>query len=241
MIFCFFERTWYFQGMSQAKYWNKEYVDPQFLSLSNEPQQDILRFLKWLKQEEVYDPSGKVFVDLGCGNGRNGNYLASEYGCAGFGWDISEEAIRQAKLEDRTKSIAYKMQSIGESWLLEDNSIDLILDSTASPSLYAGERKKYLTEMARVLKPGGYAFVRVLLLDGDRNARNLLEQFPGPEDQTYIHPDTLIVEHLYRMREFEKDYGELFNIVSLAKQTGYQRWGGKSYKRRYLVTYLQKK
>ncbi|MFT7558046.1 MAG: SAM-dependent methyltransferase [Planctomycetota bacterium] len=227
--------------MSQAHYWDKEYLNPQFLSLNKEPQQDILRFMKWLKQEEYYDPTGKVFLDLGCGNGRNANYLAEHYGCAGFGWDIAPEAIVQAKQDNVIGGVTYAVCSMGEAWALEDDSIDLILDNMASPSLYAGERKRYLAEMARVLKPDGYAFVRVLLIDGDRNAKNLIDQFAGPEEQTYIHPDTLIIEHVFGLREFEREYGELFTIKSIAKQTGYQRWGAKSFKRRYLVAYLQKK
>lgn len=227
--------------MSQQKYWEQEYRQPKFLSLSTEPQHEVLRFVQWATKEAGIDVYGQVVLDLGCGNGRNLNYLADQYACGGFGYDISETAIVQARAAaDSSWPIVYETRSIGQVMPLEDLSVDLVLDITASPSLYEGERQVYLSEIARVLKPGGHTLVRLLMIDGDRNAKNLIKQFPGPEVNTYIHPDSLIVEHVISEKEAKEFYGQYFNILEVRKHTGYQRWSGKSFKRRYISLYLQK-
>jgi SAM-dependent methyltransferase len=226
--------------MSQKKYWDKEYKEPTFLSLSKEPQYEITRFIKYLKTEAWQEVEGKIVLDLGCGNGRNLHHFSEKYACAGFGWDISPEAIVQAK-ELALPGENYEARSIGSAFSLEDKSIDIILDITASPSLYQGERQTYLEEAARALKDDGWMLVRLLCKDGDKNARNMMERFPGPEKDSYIHPDTLIVETVFSERDFKALYGQYFDIKETFKTTGYQRWHGQSFKRRYLVAYLQKK
>lgn len=232
--------------MSQEKYWEQEYKEPQFLSLNNEPQEEVKRFIDWLKQEQEYDVHGKVVLDVGCGNGRNSIYLAEKYACAGFAWDISSTALLLAEDASEEKGvrgqIKFQKKNIGESpYDLEDQSIDIILDVTTSSSLYEGEHSVYRKETHRVLKSDGYMLVRALLKDGDRNAHNLLEKFPGPEKDTYIHPKTLIIERVFTEKDFRQLFEEQFEILELKKQTGYQRWGKSSYKRRYIVAYLKTK
>lgn len=231
--------------MSQKKYWEKEYQNPLFLSNSREPNEDFLRFLRWLKDNN-YDFVGKVIFDAGCGNGRHIIYLAKNYAAAGFGYDLSATAIGIAKEtidedKDLKKRLDFKEASIGETLPFNDESVDIILDLTSSPSLYEGERKTFIQETHRILKDDGYFHTRILLKDGDRNAKNLIKTWPGPEKDTYINPTSLIVEHVYSEKDFRTDYEPFFQILHLKKSTGYQRWGTDVYKRRYLNAYLKKK
>jgi len=230
--------------MNNKKAWDNEYKDSQLLSKNDEPQADVLRFIKWLRKEIIYDLEGKVVLDLGCGTGRNLLYFSDQYNCSGYGYDFSNEAIRIAheskdKLEH--SNAIFEERSIGELLPLEDNSVDIILDVTSSNSLTPDERNVYLKEVDRVLKPGGYIFIRTLTRDGDRNAQNLLAMFPGPHYDTYTHLDLGITERVFREKDFRELYEMYFDILFLKKQTGYQRRGSQSFKRRYLVAYMQNK
>lgn len=229
--------------MNNKEAWNNEYKDSQLLSKGEEPQADVLRFIKWLRKETTFDLEQKVVLDLGCGTGRNLLYFADQYNCSGYGYDFSAEAIRianESKKNFDNPDVVFEERSIGEVLPLPDNSADIVLDVTSSNSLTPDERNIYLKEVERVLKPGGYVFVRTLTRDGDRNAQNLLSMFPGPHYDTYTHPDLGITERVFREVDFRELYDMYFNIQFLKKQTGYQRRGNQSYKRRYLVAYMQK-
>ena len=233
--------------MNNKQAWDNEYKDSQLLSKNDEPQADVLRFVKWLRKEIIYDLEKKVVLDLGCGTGRNLLYFADQYSCSGYGYDFSEEAIRISKKslqmvkESLRPALVFEERSIGEVLPLEDNSVDIILDVTSSNSLTPDERNVYLKEVDRVLKPGGYIFIRTLTRDGDRNAQNLLAMFPGPHYDTYTHLDLGITERVFREKDFRELYEMYFDILFLKKQTGYQRRGSQSFKRRYLVAYMQNK
>lgn len=229
----------------QQKFWNAEYRDSQLVTKSFEPQADVLRFIQWLRREEYVELDKTTTVlDLGCGVGRNAIYFAQQYATSSIGYDFSSEAIRIGE-EHITKhainNTVLEVRSIAETYPLADASIDIVLDVTASNSLSSDERNNYLQEVARVLRPGGYFFVRALTRDGDRNAQNLLALFPGEEYDTYIHPDLGIAERVFREEDFRELYGLYFDVKKIVKQTGYQQWKKGTYKRRYLIAYLSKK
>lgn len=230
---------------TQQKAWNDEYIKPQLLTKSFEPQAEVLRFLKWLKKDAEFEITPQTtFLDLGCGTGRNTLYVADQYHAKAIGYDFSEKAIQlgqeQVKKEKLENLVEFEVRSIGDVFPLADNSVDIVFDVTSSNSLSADERNVYLQEVFRVLKSGGYFFTRALSRDGDRNAQNLINMFPGEEYDTYIHPDLHVTERVFREKDFRELYGLYFEILFLKKETGYQRWVNQSFKRRYLVTYMRK-
>ncbi len=237
---------------SQQRAWEQEYRDPNFISCDHDPQQSVMRLIKWLKKEGTLhfgynilqdsDQSRPVLLDLGCGIGRNLIYIAREYGAHGYGYDFSPTAIIYAKnLTSPELPIHFETRSIGEEYPLDDESIDIVIDITASHALYEGERDTYLSEVHRVLKPNGLFYVRTLCIDGDTNARNLLKLFPGPESDTYLVPQNGMMEKVFSEKSFRDRYGHDFEIIHLSKPSGYQKWGNQSFKRRYIVAYMKKK
>ena len=102
------------------------------------------------------------------------------------------------------------------------------------------ERKVYLAETYRVLKPEGYFFVKALCKDGDQNAKNLLKQFSGTEKDTYVMPKTEIVERVWSKEDFVTTYKKYFKILHLEKKTNYSRMNNRSYKRNFWIAYMQK-
>ena len=80
----------------QGNIWEREYQNPKLVTKDDKPQADVLRFLKFLKKEMKYEVEGRNILDLGCGTGRNSNYLARE-GNNVIGIEISKTAIGIAK------------------------------------------------------------------------------------------------------------------------------------------------
>jgi ubiquinone/menaquinone biosynthesis C-methylase UbiE len=111
---------------------------------------------------------------------------------------------------------------------------------TSSNSLSEAERDIYLIETHRVLKPGGYFFVKALCKDGDGNAKTLLRKFPGREKDTYVMPDMGVVERIWSKEDFVATYEKYFTILHLEKKTSYSRMNDRSYKRNFWIAYLKK-
>jgi SAM-dependent methyltransferase len=220
--------------------------------MKEEPQACVLNFLRWLRKKQKVPLEKLSFLDLGCGTGRNANYLADLDGTnTAVGIDFSETAItlareRAQKLfgkenQDATTRAKYFKQSIAEKYPLADGSVDIAIDITSSNSLSGKERQFYVTETSRVLKPGGYFLVRALCKDGDQNAKNLLKLSHGPEKDTYFMSQLGLYERVFTKEDFIATYSPSFKILKLEKETHYPRVEGRLYKRNFWIAYLGKK
>jgi ubiquinone/menaquinone biosynthesis C-methylase UbiE len=58
----------------------------------------------------------------------------------------------------------------------------------ASHFLKEKERAIFINEIARVLKPQGALFFKSFYAEGDRHAKDLIENSGGGEKNSYIHP-----------------------------------------------------
>ena len=232
---------------NQKNAWDREYRNPKLVTGKEDPQADTLRFFKFLKKDQKYKVEDRVALDLGCGTGRNSNYL-SEMGNKVIGIEISSVALMLAKnrAKDLGINVDYRLGDIGAKYDLKDSSVDVILDVTSSNSLDEKGREIYLEEMNRVLKTGGpacaggYIFVRALCKDGNKNVKNLLKMSPGKEYDTYIIKEIGLTERVFSRDDFVKMYGKYFKILSLEKKTSYTTFDNRIYKRDYWLAYLQK-
>jgi len=225
----------------QGNVWDREYKNPKLLTGKEDPQADTLRFLKFLKKEQKFRVEEKVILDLGCGTGRNSNYLA-DLGNKVIGIEISRTALNLAntRARDMNLDVDYRLGDIGEKYEIEDNSVDVVLDVTSSNSLNEKGREVYLGEVSRVMKKGGYFFVRALCKDGNQNVKNLLKTSPGKEYDTYIIKEIGLTERVFSREDFTKTYSKYFKILNLEKKTSYTTFNGRIYKRDYWLAYLTK-
>ena len=227
--------------MTQEKTWEKEYKNSKLITKKENPQKDVLRFLKYYKKTKNTELKNLKILDLGSGTGRNTNYLAS-LGNEVIGLEIAPTAVNLAK--ERAKNmnlkIDYRIFNIGSEYPFEDNFFDLIFDITSSNSLNEKERKIYLSEVARVIKKDGYFFIKTLCRDGDKNAKALLKNFPGKEYDTYVMKKVNLTERVFSETNFKKIYSKYFNIIRLIKKTSYTRFNGQSYKRNFWLAYMRK-
>ncbi len=226
---------------NRSHLWDEEYKKPKLITKSRKPQRDFLTFLRWIKNNKHIDLySGIRILDLGCGIGRNAYYLARVYDAQVFAWDFSSEAIKLAIKYFSHPSVFYEKRNIADLYPIEDESIDIIIDIMSSHTLSEKERKIYLKETHRVLKKGGYFYLRTFAKEGDKNAKNLIKKFPGKEKDTYIHPELHITERIFSGPELKKIYAPYFRSVRMLRKSAYQIFGKQAYKRNYWNVYFTK-
>lgn len=225
--------------MAQRDPWEREYQNPQLVSMGDEPQRALLDCLKHLRRKEGLQIEGARVLDLGSGVGKNAIHLA-KLGAHVVGIELSQAAIDISKQRaaDSRVDVDFRRGNIGKAYPFEDASFDLILDIMSSNSLNEKERATYLEESHRVLKPGGHMVYRGLCKDGDKNARELLKRNPGRERDTYVMPGMELTERVFTRDDFVKTYAPFFTVLEMEKRTNYARVGDRQFKRNYWLAML---
>lgn len=224
-----------------ATFWETEYKSPTHLKLSDNPSEDLIKFTRWLGRSEWahFLSSAESVFDAGCGNGRNLIYLSQEFGLCGVGYDISKSAITQAMQNSRALPIKYTARSIAGSIKIPDASQALALDMMTSHFLSAKERADLRDEIHRILKPGGFFFIKTFLKDEDLHTVRLLKAHPGSETGSYIHPVMGVAEYVYSEEELVQFLSEKF-IVHKIYRSHQHAFRGQARKRRTITIYAQK-
>jgi SAM-dependent methyltransferase len=224
-----------------ATFWDNEYKNANHLKLSTDHSEDLEKFTRWIprqEREDVLAPKASV-LDVGCGNGRNLIFLARTFGMHGVGYDISTAAIAQATTASTGLALAYQARSIAGLLEVPDNSQMLVLDMMTSHFLNEAERTLLRDEIFRVLKPGGFLFMKTFLSDGDLHTRRLLKDAPGKEEGTYIHPVIGVPEYVYSEEELTEFLGAKF-IVHKIYRSHKHVLKGRARKRRTISLYVEK-
>lgn len=219
------------------KFWSKEYEKGSHLAMSENPSEDLMKFARWLEHEtgrKYLNPLASV-LDLGCGNGRNLIYLAETFRMRGVGYDISDQAVSQAKKNSGEFPLIYKARSIAGDIDLPNESQTIVLDMMTSHYLNEAERKNLISEIWRVLKPDSWFFWKTFLLEGDKNAERMLAENPAEEEGTYIHPIIGATEHVFTKEEIEQTLDGRFFIHKILKSHRHTQG-----KRRSVSVYAQK-
>lgn len=118
------------------------------------------RLTDWLIRRTPVSAGSRV-LDVGCGNGSPALALARKTGCAVVGITLSHEQTRTA---NQRTSAAWLHQ---QAFFLQTDAMEMpfgseTFDATwALESIFHMERSHVLSEMARILRPGG----RVLIAD----------------------------------------------------------------------------
>ena len=232
-----------------TQFWNKEYKNAKHLTLSEDPAEDLLTFARWAIRNGEWDPfpQGGFVLDIGCGNGRNIGTMCQEYKMKGLGIDISETALQQAtdKFIKTLKlpNLEFKKGSVGDKLELEPESVDVALDMMTMHFLDAKKRQSYVEELARVIKPFGWMFLKTFVLEGDENAKRMIREYPTPdrEENSYIHPRMKVLEHVFTQDELIELFSPYFVIHKMIKSYKHITKEGKPFKRRTVSVYLERK
>ncbi|MGE0587653.1 MAG: class I SAM-dependent methyltransferase [Cyclobacteriaceae bacterium] len=112
------------------------------------------------------DVQGKDVLEVGSGRGGGAKHVASALQPASYiGMDLAQSAVDLAKKLHKVPNLSF-IQGSAESIPLPDNSIDVVLNVESCHAY--GSVDKFLSEVKRVLKPGGY-----LLLVDFRSVENM--------------------------------------------------------------------
>lgn len=225
-----------------TNFWETEYKNEGgHLKLSAEASSDLKKFMRFLeRQKDSYAlESHDSVLDVGCGNGRNLIYLARDFGFSGVGYDISTNAIAQAKAASKDLPLEYEARSIAGDLKVPDESQILVLDMMTSHFLNKKEREHLRNEIWRSLKPGGWLFMKTFLADDDLHTRRLIKDHPGKEPGSYIHPVIGVAEYVYSEEELLAFLGEKF-LIRRVYRSHKHRLHGQARKRRTISIYAEK-
>jgi ubiquinone/menaquinone biosynthesis C-methylase UbiE len=105
-------------------------------------------------------PPGAVTLDIGCGSGQDAVFLA-EQGYQSHGLDICPEALDLGRRLARRHEVEVTWHH-GDALAmpLADGMFDLITDRGCLHHVPDADRPAYAAETARLLKPGGWLFLR---------------------------------------------------------------------------------
>ncbi|MDB9278305.1 class I SAM-dependent methyltransferase [Halorubrum ezzemoulense] len=154
--------------------------------------------------------SGGLALDVGCGNGRHTEALASRTETA-VGLDLSRGLLAEATARARDRGFADATAFVhGDATALpvRDGAVDLaVYVATLHHLSPRSARVESLNELARVLAPGGVALVSAWSTAHDRFDRD--EGFDTTVDWTLPGGETVPrYYHIYSPAEFETDLGE---------------------------------
>ena len=147
------------------EWWNTFYSD------RNKP----VPFFKDIPDEELVSYCGDGILiggnalDIGCGNGRNSRYLATQ-GFQVTGIDISEQSISWAKelTSENMNNIKFQCASMLE-YAVDAGSFDFILDSGCFHHIKPHRREQYINRILNCLKDDGYFLMTCFNLNGGAN------------------------------------------------------------------------
>jgi len=104
---------------------------------------------------------------LGCGAGDQGLWFA-ERGFEVVGVDISNHAIEWAREKAASRGLAAEFVTGSVLELpFDDASFDYVLDGSCWHCIIGSDRKRFLAEAVRVLRPGG-TFLGITMVNGSR-------------------------------------------------------------------------
>ncbi len=143
---------------------------------------------------------GSHVLDLGCGYGRNSNWLASK-GAIVEAININQTELEEAKKRalENNVDVKYIRANAGELPFV-DSSFDVLLDAGCTHMCDRTTQEKAVREAFRVIKRGGYL------------------QYFGFSKQ---HPSFKTYPQSPQFRDIEdiqKQYGEFFEIVGTPKR-----------------------
>jgi SAM-dependent methyltransferase len=195
-------------------------------------------------------PDGRV-LDIGCGPGRIAAQLTRQLEAGSYeGFDIEPRSIRwcQGRISTRHPSFRFQLADIRNaqynptgsqeahaySFPYPDREFDLALAASLFTHMRPREIERYVSEAARVLKPGGRLLASYFLLneDTERQLADSRRKVLGEEQRDGGVPyrsgsgDPSTPEHMIVI--FERDIRELYAGAGLeVESVRYGKWCGR--------------
>jgi len=228
-----------FTHEDQQRIWDEEHKKPNVLlqTDSEEGSSGIKKFWSYLETHHIPVSRG---IEMGCGKGRNVIWLAGK-GLEMHGFDFSPVAIEEAKR--RAKSVGidtahFKVQDATLDWDYESDYFDFAVDCFATTDIESeAGRRAAVTELYRVLRPGGY-LLAYLLSTEDEFHKEMVEKDPAAERNAFHH-STGKFEKTFDQEEIDKQYSA-FTVVESRRVEKQAEFFGKEYACKHFWVVMQK-
>jgi ubiquinone/menaquinone biosynthesis C-methylase UbiE len=216
----------------QKDRWNKEHETPLALKQMDAKKlsSGVKSFLEFLEKQ---GSNNLIGLEMGCGKGRNVINLAhQEIVKKMYGFDFSEVAIVEVKkrakedyVEEKTQ---FKVMDATEIWEYDDSFFDFGIDCFASTDIDSPEDRQFaITQMYRVLKPGGYFLVYVMSTD-DEYHKLMVQESPAEEQYAFYNTTNGKFEKSFSEEELDIMY-QKFIPIELKRFEKTTEFFGKSY------------
>ncbi len=115
--------------------------------------------------EKLDDSETKRILDLGCGTGRHVVYFA-RLGYDVYGFDASPKALSMAQewLQEENLTASLREHLMEKPFPYDDDFFDAVISIQVIHHNLMKDIKKTVSEIERVLKPGGFLFVTFPIL-----------------------------------------------------------------------------
>ncbi len=217
---------------TQKEKWNEEHQTPHALkqmdarSISG----GVVLFLEFLQEE---GKNGLVGLEMACGKGRNVIGLAQEKVISKmYGFDFSsvaiEEAMRRAKEEEVFQKTHFEVMDAIEPWKFQSNFFDFGVDCFGSTDIESVAGRNFaVSEMHRVLKPGGYLFLYMLSPE-DEFHQMMIQRNPAEESNAFYNENGKF-EKSFSGEELDRMYKD-FTLVEARRVGKTAEFFGKLYR-----------
>jgi len=160
-----------------------------------------VEFLDKIKQST----SGGNALDIGCGQGRH-TFMFANSGFDAYGIDFLERPIKEAREQAKTDGSKNVHFTVMDVLALEfaDDFFDVILDWSVIDHIYPRDWPTYVTNIDRVLKPGGFLVLTEL---SAKDAR-----ITDPADNAR---DGANYDHFFREDELTALFSDTFETVEI--------------------------
>jgi len=180
----------------------------------SEIQEDIAGVAKLLKKSKA-----KKILDLGCGSGRHTAFLAKS-GFDVYATDVAKTGLKltQQCLKKEGLKATVRQESCYSQFSFPDNFFDAVISTQVIHHNFHDKIKFCISEIERVLKPGGIVYITVTATKYRRGAT----KFEMPEPHTYIMLDGEekgVPHFIYTKSLMKKDFKN-FLILKLHKDKG---------------------
>ncbi|XP_051852434.1 uncharacterized protein LOC127561187 [Antechinus flavipes] len=187
--------TQLFEGQDHAAIYQKHRFPPP---------EELLRIIFSYLEEKKGKPYD-LAVDVGCGSGQSTQVLVPHFARV-LGTDISEAQVQQAKQAHSSSQVSFCVCP-AETLPVEDGSVDLL---TAFTAAHWFDLEPFMSELARVLKPGGCMSL------SSYSPRMGIRYGACSEALTRIFQETQAVLNKYANEKLQvllSEYQEIFDLV----------------------------